>query len=1422
MDKSRKYILIIMSIMILLALPTNVVNSNPMFKLEVTTISDSDGRKQLELDWGDSTVSNGSPFGEGSDAKYVVARREVTQNSNGTTTTGKWEYRGRYNDTVKVLNLYPSTDPNSPSNVLEKWLNEPDKDGVTINNQAANGVNVDIDITPVSLESFNANPNAYLKKDANNYYNYDVVVFGFVDSNNGMDISTIGANLIQDFINHSGGVLLGHDTVNYANNALSHNNFIKLATDNMDIVVAERDVTIWTYSNHVRATHKSAFTTFPFDISSKTLNIPLSHTVAALPKYEENVYMTFQKDFNDSEGNGPYFQYNMPYGANSAIPSNKDSVTTTYNDGSGNKDYRIDSYLTMSNNVGIIQTGHITGEATLDERSILANTLYYLAKVYNNTNAIDLIVDEKNPEAPNYSINDNKIVFDSTDTGNTYEYRVIAVPLSGVIPSLDDSRLLNALETGSSYGSVHVTNSELVSVGGELKEFQYVINNNPSEDVVDYGRTLNMHSSTESDPYEFFEKNKRMALTNNEYMHVIAIDKASNESTVTTINLWNELPDIEVTYKFWSVLDDHVLLSDETVVKKYGEVIYPGGIHATTVDRYWDASYQDEHGQVVGRWIDLKYSYDEIHNTATGVNTLMDNELLLVDDAVIIHRYEEIIDRPLLLVEYKNLSNPPEVSVQDYSTPAHIIGSTQTLTTPPFKHYNARNYYTEYTVEGGEHGQGVEIPFDGVDEDGNYITDVTWDTYPLYAHYDKKIVDVTLNFYRDGVSDREYLGNSYVTAGYSGEVLNIDGSDVVTETDIENLLAYSNSEEVSNSRQIRVNMDDSQPVVENIEMDIKLEPRSRTVSHIGVVYDDNENYIETIQLDKCDVLYSNQTLMTIDATYEGEEYIDGVNWKLIDSLQGNLPVINFEEDDKSTVYVVYFTGNLPGTLYDLEINRYNDYENDLLSSETVQNIYPNTVPGVTVQEEKTVLNYAPSNGLDVDFKLARVVVTTDSDEKEYVWDADGLYLTELETLFINKDSSADWKVDFYYTPLTTINYEVTINHKGPQGNISISDTLSKFSHNALTLINKYINVMDFIGSDYPTSEFDLLNFEIDGSHALDSDGNPEPLEISDYEHNVKVDYIEKMYHLFINYHYDGELLSSETVHLANPIYDPIVYTLLMENELYDYIGFDVSADGVIDEEQTYTTIENNRLVFDPKEDGTYEVNVYYRKKGVVDISYRMYNLDGPEVEGRTARQLEVYMGDFVTAEQDDYVDLSHAYVDNVLYEDVEEGDGFLVNDIKHEVVLIYEDPKLYTLTVEVDENHGIAFSSDDRLFAKEETPYLYAQPHEGYMFDKWEFVEQNGAVIDDIYSQNPMITMPEDDVVVRAVFESFDSSVVDPNPDPDKNIDLDVDLEISDDYTGEGQLSKTGNQAYILYIVVIFIVGIGIRVNSIKNRKREQ
>ena len=270
---------------------------------------------------------------------------------NAPDTNNKWSYRlyqkaegetefetvsMKYNKPVKVLNVYPGK-----GDGLQQWMSDYGKGLISVDK--------------VTLSDFNRNPLTYLK-DNNGNYKYDVLMFGSWDSNNeDQDLSSNSATEVEKFILSGRGVLFGHDTMrpNKMKNFNTLAKYVKITLDkNISIYdgAHKNGNTDQGGISTVRIMKSGYLTKYPWNLGdvNTDLFVPKCHSNHQIPS--GRIWMKFN--------------YNEMY---LDIPAN--------------------FYLTSWGNCAMIQTGHSNGQATEDEQKIIANTLFYLGQLTEETNA---------------------------------------------------------------------------------------------------------------------------------------------------------------------------------------------------------------------------------------------------------------------------------------------------------------------------------------------------------------------------------------------------------------------------------------------------------------------------------------------------------------------------------------------------------------------------------------------------------------------------------------------------------------------------------------------------------------------------------------------------------------------------------------------------------------------------------------------------------------------------------------------------------------------------------------------------------------------------------------------------------------------------------------------------------------------------
>ena len=272
---------------------------------------------------------------------YQLFRRE-----NGS----DWEVRSIWNEKEKVdvLNIYPAQP------FLEEWMTSPIGETET---PAGKDL---MNISSVYFSDFNSDPATYLYNEDGSW-KYDVLFVGAADYNSGFDFSDEATKEVTKFEKSGRGVLFGHDTLGAG---LGYPNFNTFAED-LGIVIGSRYIV---GSEKATVVKTGVMTDYPWTIRG-TLDIPTCHATGQYA-LDATVWMTLSDDDIIDAETGAIGNF----------------------------------YLITNNNLGMIQTGHSNGQATDDERKVLANTLFFLYQNSDSTNAVDgAFTDRKAPQKPDAS-----------------------------------------------------------------------------------------------------------------------------------------------------------------------------------------------------------------------------------------------------------------------------------------------------------------------------------------------------------------------------------------------------------------------------------------------------------------------------------------------------------------------------------------------------------------------------------------------------------------------------------------------------------------------------------------------------------------------------------------------------------------------------------------------------------------------------------------------------------------------------------------------------------------------------------------------------------------------------------------------------------------------------------------------------------
>ena len=252
-----------------------------------------------------------------------------TYESNGARHQDRFCKLGPYNiediDNIKVLNVYPCERYKTS---VKDWMDEYGKN--------SSGRKI-IEVTPVSMDNFNANPQSYLGSVGN--WNYDVIIFGFADANKDVDsgqekdLTATSVEKVRQYLSSGGAAIFGHDTI-----IARHTYFAKLSGFvNLDVT----GDTAWQGKTQLTIQKQGIFTEYPYDIwtesgAGRHLTIATSHVFGQIA--HGDVWITFD-----------------------GISTPAKSV-----------------YLSTYGNNAFIQTGHTNGSATDQEKKIIANIIFYM------------------------------------------------------------------------------------------------------------------------------------------------------------------------------------------------------------------------------------------------------------------------------------------------------------------------------------------------------------------------------------------------------------------------------------------------------------------------------------------------------------------------------------------------------------------------------------------------------------------------------------------------------------------------------------------------------------------------------------------------------------------------------------------------------------------------------------------------------------------------------------------------------------------------------------------------------------------------------------------------------------------------------------------------------------------------------------
>lgn len=428
----------------------------------------------VHLDWNDISHEE-TQYG------YRIYRQREKQ---------EWETRSAWDgkEKVKVLNIYPCY---AAKNYLRDWMEK------TIDQSEDSAGKGLFTIDTVFIEDYNKEPDRYLL-DAKGRFQYDVLMFGTYDANAYQDLTQLSYEATSRFIQSGRGVLFGHDTVVHCY-PVWNTWFPKFAPE---IGAVLQSSCVERVSSRVKVVNGGFLTSYPWKLSG-TLNIPPAHSLGQCAGGSLGSTVWMAMDVN--------YQTDLKTGAMDA------------------------PYLFSKNQTAMIQTGHSNGQATDDERKIIANTLFYLKQLTEAKQAEDKsFYDEAAPSIDSAEWKQDFIQIAARDQGTNYRYYVEGVPQGS--SSDQETKKSNIVEANALSG----IQGYIMSMDRNSSEDQSLAER--AEDGSLKAEILTLQQEEEGGITAASRQEGILALPDGErepgtwYIHLRAVDYAGNVSEEATLS----------------------------------------------------------------------------------------------------------------------------------------------------------------------------------------------------------------------------------------------------------------------------------------------------------------------------------------------------------------------------------------------------------------------------------------------------------------------------------------------------------------------------------------------------------------------------------------------------------------------------------------------------------------------------------------------------------------------------------------------------------------------------------------------------------------------------------------------------------------------------------------------------------------------
>ena len=431
---------------------------------------------------------------------------------------------------VKALNVFPvnHVQTNGSNYIPKKDTDEVDLAGKPLYRSAmlkewiGEFGHGKIEVDAINQNDFDADPEKYLKDEEGNY-KYDVVAVGFWNINQGQNhfLGDNGMKHLREFTESGRGIMTGHHhmalrELDKGMNKLKDLFGIKFVGEDgwnqrrdtyydapvpMDYTSPERSVSphnsrFWATGNEVIASKRGLLLEYPNYVAQegRVFKIPTTH------------------NGGDYVTGDVWLEFTNPMSYRAGVPLENPEQLPDGTRGSTN------SYLSTFNNTALIQTGHssLSGGhlySTEDEKMLVANTIFYLAQLTQDTNLVDRSAMDIYPP---YFVND-KVDVIRTDNNIRVSYS------DAIDPTKEFEYYVKAIgqDSGVELQSETIKVPQTSGVVG----YSYVMDNQP-ETIPD--NKVDTTSRTITIP------NNR---NQGEYLHISAIDAVGNVSEPLHIDL---------------------------------------------------------------------------------------------------------------------------------------------------------------------------------------------------------------------------------------------------------------------------------------------------------------------------------------------------------------------------------------------------------------------------------------------------------------------------------------------------------------------------------------------------------------------------------------------------------------------------------------------------------------------------------------------------------------------------------------------------------------------------------------------------------------------------------------------------------------------------------------------------------------------